>query len=137
MLYNIFEFRGVPAVVFFIIFCLRTKQVTRANEILSIIAIFVFHNVTKAFVIYKGVSHIKRLRLLNQPICRFSNWLYSHEHNFCSFQIPRDQYYFDMQTLRIHIQLYMFYGVFFSTKKCALYLKKCNFVFVSQKFFAL
>ena len=22
-------------------------------------------------------------------------------------------------------------GVFFSTKKCALYLKKCNFVFVS------
>ena len=23
------------------------------------------------------------------------------------------------------------YGVFFSTKKCALYFKKCNFVFVS------
>ena len=25
------------------------------------------------------------------------------------------------------------YGVFFSTKKCALYFKKCNFVFVSYK----
>ena len=28
-------------------------------------------------------------------------------------------------------------GVFFSTKKCALYFKKCNFVFVSWKCFTL
>ena len=36
-----------------------------------------------------------------------------------------------------HGRLIYSYGVFFSTKKCALYLKKCNFVFISSKSFAL
>ena len=41
------------------------------------------------------------------------------------------------QVNRFTLTLKESYGVFFSTKKCALYFKKWNFVFVSEKCFAL